>query len=61
LLSIGGGMCKGCGNGGDGNAAGAMHLARRSPAECGDREASGDASSPDESLSSSSPSSPPSM
>nr|GEW52759.1 hypothetical protein [Tanacetum cinerariifolium] len=33
---------RGGGNGGDGNAAGAMHLARCSPANDGDSEASGD-------------------
>nr|GFC16628.1 hypothetical protein [Tanacetum cinerariifolium] len=43
LRSIGGGMCRGDGgSGGDGNAAGVVHLARRSPIEGGDSEASGD-------------------
>nr|GFA67262.1 hypothetical protein [Tanacetum cinerariifolium] len=37
----GGGMCRG-GSGGDGSAAKAVHLARRSPVEGGDSEASGD-------------------
>nr|GEW72024.1 hypothetical protein [Tanacetum cinerariifolium] len=37
-----GGMCRGGGSGGDGNAAGAVHLARHSPAEGGDSEVSGD-------------------
>nr|GFC27454.1 hypothetical protein [Tanacetum cinerariifolium] len=36
-----GGMCRGGDSGGDGNAAGVAHLARRSPAEGGDSEASG--------------------
>nr|GEW92708.1 DNA helicase [Tanacetum cinerariifolium] len=36
VWSPGGGMCRGVGSGGDGNAAGAMHLARRSPTEGGD-------------------------
>nr|GEX93806.1 reverse transcriptase domain-containing protein [Tanacetum cinerariifolium] len=35
LWSIGGGMCRGGGSGGDGNAAGAVHLAKCSPAEGG--------------------------
>nr|GFA89670.1 hypothetical protein [Tanacetum cinerariifolium] len=34
--------CRGGGSGGDGNAAGAVHLARRSPAEGADNEVSGD-------------------
>nr|GEY98866.1 hypothetical protein [Tanacetum cinerariifolium] len=42
LRSIGGGMCRGGGNGSDGNAAGVVHLSRRSPAEGGDSEVSGD-------------------
>nr|GFD00729.1 hypothetical protein [Tanacetum cinerariifolium] len=37
-----GGGYKNGGSGGDGNAAGAVHLARRSPAEDGDSEVSGD-------------------
>nr|GFA66991.1 hypothetical protein [Tanacetum cinerariifolium] len=37
-----GGMCRGGGNGGDGNAAGVVHLARRSPTEGGDSKVSGD-------------------
>nr|GEX31354.1 hypothetical protein [Tanacetum cinerariifolium] len=42
LRSTGGGMCRGGGRDGDGNAAGAVHLARRSPLEGGDCEVSGD-------------------
>nr|GEW59175.1 hypothetical protein [Tanacetum cinerariifolium] len=38
----GGGGYKNGGSGGDGNAAGAVHLVRRSPAEGGDNEVSGD-------------------
>nr|GFB63769.1 hypothetical protein [Tanacetum cinerariifolium] len=41
LRSTGGGGYKDGGSGGDGNAAGAVHLARRSPAEGGDSEVSG--------------------
>nr|GEZ00241.1 hypothetical protein [Tanacetum cinerariifolium] len=42
LRSTGGGMCRCGGSGGDGNVAGAVHLARRSLVEGGDSEASGD-------------------
>nr|GFC85612.1 hypothetical protein [Tanacetum cinerariifolium] len=35
-------MCRGSGNGGDGNAAGVVHLARRSPKEGADSEVSSD-------------------
>nr|GEY53613.1 hypothetical protein [Tanacetum cinerariifolium] len=38
-------MCRGGGSGGDGNAAGAVHLARRSPAEGVDSESDGNPSS----------------
>nr|GFA01333.1 hypothetical protein [Tanacetum cinerariifolium] len=38
----GGGMCRGGSSGGDGNAAGAVHLARRSPTKGGDSESNGD-------------------
>nr|GEV67218.1 putative ribonuclease H-like domain-containing protein [Tanacetum cinerariifolium] len=41
LRSTGGGMCRGGGSGGDGYAAGAVHLARRSPKDGGDCEESG--------------------
>nr|GFD37218.1 hypothetical protein [Tanacetum cinerariifolium] len=34
-------MCRGSSSDGDGNAAGAVHLAKRSPTEGGDSEASG--------------------
>nr|GEZ04731.1 hypothetical protein [Tanacetum cinerariifolium] len=42
LRSIGDGMCRGGGSGGDGNASRAVHLAKCSLTEGGDSEASGD-------------------